>query len=197
MTVLTVMGAIAAKALMPRIGVRSLVITGAVIATVGVAWLSRLPVHSAYPAHILIVGAGLGPMMFPATEAGTAGIDPRDAGLASGLLNTSRQIGGAIGLAVLVMIATTTVRHSQLTSPVEATVQGYRTALLLCSAASLAAALLLPRPAKNPATTESTEQPVAAGRPGPGTGVSDGHQIQAEFPALSAWCRAADCPGGQ
>ncbi|PVE09919.1 hypothetical protein [Streptomyces scopuliridis] len=65
-----------------------------------------------------------------------------------------RQIGGAVGLAVLVTIAATTTGHSHLTTPAAATVHGYRIALLVCAAVVLAgalSALLLPRPPKDAA----------------------------------------------
>jgi EmrB/QacA subfamily drug resistance transporter len=151
-TAVMIIAIFAGKSLISRLGARWVVIGGSAIATAGVAWLSRLPLHSAYPAHILgptmIIGAGMGLMILPTSEAATAGIDHRDAGLASGLFNTSRQLGGAIGLAVLVTIADTSARHSHLTSLAASTVHGYRTALLVCAAISLAATftgLLLPR----------------------------------------------------
>jgi EmrB/QacA subfamily drug resistance transporter len=162
-TAVMITGIFAGKSLTPRLGARSVVIGGSAVATAGVAWLSRLPLHSAYPAHILgptmVIGAGMGLMMLPASEAATAGLDHRDAGLASGLFNASRQIGGAIGLAVLVTIADTTARHSHLAGLAAGTVHGYRTALLVAAAISLAATLtglLLPKADKDPAVTENT-----------------------------------------
>jgi EmrB/QacA subfamily drug resistance transporter len=159
-TAIMIIAIFAGKSLTSRLGARSVVISGSAVATAGMAWLSRLPLHSAYPAHILgptlVIGAGMGLMMLPTSEAATAGLDHRDAGLASGLFNTSRQIGGAIGLAVLVTIADTTARHSDLTGVAAATVHGYRAALLVAAAISLAATLvglLIPRAVRDPGST--------------------------------------------
>jgi predicted MFS family arabinose efflux permease len=117
MSVAMITGSLTAKSLIPRLGARTLLVAGALIAAAGMAWLSRLPVHSAYPAHILgptvVLGAGIGLLILPVSEAATAGIEPRLAGLASGLFNVTRQIGGAIGLGVLVTIAVTVTRHSK------------------------------------------------------------------------------------
>jgi Na+/melibiose symporter-like transporter len=172
MTAMLVVGSLfVSKPLIPRVGVRSLLVSGGVIAAVGLAWMSRLPDHSSYAAHILgptlVTGSGLGLMVLPMTVAATAGVEPRFAGLASGLLNMGRQLGGAIGLAVLVTIAATSTSHSHLNSAAAATVQGYRTAVLVSAAVALAAgliALLLPTPA-NIATAASRADPVPAAPP--------------------------------
>jgi EmrB/QacA subfamily drug resistance transporter len=155
MTVLLAAGPLAAKRVLPRFGPRALIVAGGILTTFGLTWVSQLPDHSGYPAHILgplaVTGAGIGLMLLPLAASATAGLEPRYAGLASGLFNTARQLGGAIGLAVLVTIAATTTRHSHLASPAAATVHGYRVALLICAAVSLASvliALLLPAPAK-------------------------------------------------
>ena len=155
MTVLLAAGPLAAKRLLPRLGPRFLTLAGGILTTAGVAWLSLLPDHSDYPARILgpmlVIGAGIGFSLLPLAASATAGIEPRYAGLASGLFNTARQLGGAIGLAVLVTIAATATRDSHLASPAAATVHGYRIALLICAAVSLASvliALLLPQPRK-------------------------------------------------
>jgi MFS family permease len=163
MTVLLAAGPLAAKRLLPRFGPRSVIIAGGILTTSGLAWMAQLPARSGYPAHVLgplmVIGAGIGLMLLPLAVSATAGLPPRDAGLASGLFNTARQLGGAIGLAVLVTVATTAARHSHLADPVAATVHGYRIALLICAAVSLAsvlAALLLPAQAR-PAQASSTQ----------------------------------------
>jgi MFS family permease len=150
-TVLLAAGPLAAKRLLPRFGPRSLLLAGGILTTAGLAWMSQLPDYPGYLARILgpilVIGAGIGLMLLPLVASATAGLEPRYAGLASGLFNTARQLGGAVGLAVLVTIAATATRHSHLASPAAATVHGYRIALLAAAAVSLAAvliALLLP-----------------------------------------------------
>jgi hypothetical protein len=78
---------------------------------VSVAWLTRLPVDGHYfwdifPAFVL-GGAGMGFSFVPVTIASLTGVERSDAGVASGLINTSRQIGGAIGIAAVSAIAAT------------------------------------------------------------------------------------------
>ncbi|QMU78801.1 MFS transporter [Streptacidiphilus sp. PB12-B1b] len=138
MTAVLVAGGLASRSLVPLVGPRRLLLGGSLTAAAGLAWLSRLPAHPAYAGHLLgatlVIGAGVSLMLLPTTALATAGVDPRDAGAASGLLNTARQIGGATGLAVLVTVASTAARgHS--------TLDGYRAALLANAAVILLAGL--------------------------------------------------------
>jgi fucose permease len=98
-----------------RIGVRLTLTIGLLISTVSVAMLTRLPVDGHYfwdlfPAFVL-GGAGLGLSFVPITIAGLTGVERSDAGVASGLINTSRQIGGAIGIAAVSAIAATSTSN--------------------------------------------------------------------------------------
>ena len=91
-----------------RLDARELFLAGGLIAAAGMAWLGRLaagtdPVWVIVPASVAMAGGGL--MFAPITVAATSGVPPERGGLASGLLNTTRQIGGALGLAVLGTIA--------------------------------------------------------------------------------------------
>src|SRR5919201_6665287 len=100
-----------AQAVVGRFGVRPTLTAGLLVSAMSVAWLTRLPVDGHYfwdlfPAFVL-GGAGMGLSFVPVTIASLTGVDRSDAGVASGLINTSRQIGGAIGIASTSAIAAT------------------------------------------------------------------------------------------
>lgn len=100
-----------AQTLVTRLGVRSVLTTGLLLTAASLALLTRSPVDGHYfwdlfPAFVL-GGLGLSLCFVPMTIAGLAGVGPNDADVASGLINTSRQIGGAVGLAAVSTIATT------------------------------------------------------------------------------------------
>jgi sugar phosphate permease len=77
---------------------------------IGLLLFSQISPHGSYAADVLapslLVAAGLGTAFVPVTIAAMAGVAPGEAGLASGLVNTSRQMGGALGLAILATVAT-------------------------------------------------------------------------------------------
>ena len=95
---------------MPRIGPKLLVGVGMLLAGAGMAWLTRLGVHSSYASAILgpllVSGAGIGLSMPSSMNTGTFGVAPSDAGVASATLNVGQQLGGSIGTALLNTIAT-------------------------------------------------------------------------------------------
>lgn len=163
-------GVVVSQKLIPAVGPRRLVMGGCLVTAGGLVWLSRLPDHGAYAAHVLaptlVVGAGMSVTMMPAVVAATAGVHPRNAGVASGLVNMCRQIGGAVGLAALVTVAST-VTGGNHAGPA-ATVHGYRVVLLVVAGASLvtaAVALLLdgPRDPSTPAPRPLAEATADAG----------------------------------
>lgn len=101
-------GAGISQALIPRLGVRTTIILGLGLGIVGMVLMTRLPVAGTYPdllAGLIPISLGLGLTFAPSTLLGTSGVERQDAGLASGLLNTAQQVGGAIGLAVLSTLA--------------------------------------------------------------------------------------------
>jgi EmrB/QacA subfamily drug resistance transporter len=98
-----------AQLLVTRMGVRVVLATGLTLDAIALALFTRVPVGGHYfwdlfPA-LLISGVGLAMSFVPVTIAGLAGVRRADAGIASGLINTSRQVGGAVGLAAVTTIA--------------------------------------------------------------------------------------------
>jgi len=91
--------------LLPRIGPKFLVASGMLAAAAGLAWLTRIGVHSSYTADVLppllLASAGLGFVMSPSMNTGTAGVGASDAGVASAMVNTGQQVGGSIGTSLL------------------------------------------------------------------------------------------------
>jgi EmrB/QacA subfamily drug resistance transporter len=108
-TVGIVIGAGLSQALTRRIGLRTVGMFGLALGTVGMLLLLRLDVGGSYAGDLLpgliAISIGMGLTFVPVTLIATSGIDQGDAGLASGLLNTSQQIGGALGLAILSPLA--------------------------------------------------------------------------------------------
>jgi EmrB/QacA subfamily drug resistance transporter len=97
--------------LVTRFGFKPILAAGMLFVAVGLAWFSRIAVHGSFVADILgpslLAAMGLGFGFVTSTIAAVSGVGDHEQGLASGLINTSQQIGGALGLAVLSTIATT------------------------------------------------------------------------------------------
>ena len=152
-----------AQMVVARFGIRATLTAGLVASAASLAWLTRLPVDGHYfwdlfPAFVL-GGAGMGLAFVPVTIASLQGVDRADAGIASGLINTSRQIGGAIGLAAVSAIAAASTsryadEHSALTvSSPAALDHGFRTALYVLTGVlvvGVVVAGLLVKPAPQP-----------------------------------------------
>jgi EmrB/QacA subfamily drug resistance transporter len=102
-------GAVIGTRLVTGLGVRRQLVTGLLLAAAGLTWLTQLSAGDGYAAHLLgplvVTGLGLGLSFVPMTMAATADVPAHQAGLASGLVNTGRQFGGAIGLAVMATVA--------------------------------------------------------------------------------------------
>ncbi|WP_063770979.1 MFS transporter [Streptacidiphilus neutrinimicus] len=142
-----VSGAVASQ-LIRRIGTRPVVVAGCLIAAAGIAYVSRLPLHGTYTSDLLpgllVMSLGAGAVFVSITAAANAGVPADKAGLAAGLLNSSQQIGSALGLAILSAVAVT--RTNQLTAAhmdhLVAADAGYHRALVVGSILMAAAALL-------------------------------------------------------
>ncbi len=141
-----ILGAQVSSRLIARIGARPLLLLGAVLATLGFLWLSLITPTSSYLGDIvvpsMICALAMGLLFTPLAQAATAGVDRAEAGLASGVLNTSRQVGGSIALAALGTVAAD--RAATFADPRGALAQvaGYSRAFQV-SAALTAAALLV------------------------------------------------------
>ena len=122
-----------------RFGPRATLLPGLVSVAVALAYFSRAPVDGSYVADVLpvvvLLGAGAG-LVFPAlTTISMSGVAPHDAGLASGVVNTSMQVGGAFGLAVLATLATdhTETLRAHGDSAAAALTGGYQLAFLVAA----------------------------------------------------------------
>ncbi|MFD7507371.1 MFS transporter [Streptomyces sp. NPDC059850] len=142
-TLVGIAAARSAPAVMRRTGPRTLIVGSALLSAAGFLWQSRIETGSGYLDGMLgsgvIMSAGMGLLITPITTTVTSGIPAQDAGAASGLMNATRQIGGALGLATLVTLASTTAD----------TTASYRAVFLAITAmcAGVAAlALTLPAP---------------------------------------------------
>ena len=170
------LGAQVAARLVPRFGARAPLLVGILLATVGLAWLSRISPTGSYAGDVLgasvLATLGMGLSFTPLAFAATSGVAREEAGLASGMLNTSRQVGGSIALAALATIAAARTASVLKTHAVGATfgsvasraktavalTDGFGRVFAIAAAIALAgflAALIIPGQVKPPAAMGS------------------------------------------
>jgi predicted MFS family arabinose efflux permease len=151
--------AIGQTRLVPRVGARRLVTLGMVLGGTAMLILTGITTDSSYATHVLpglmVMGLGLGLVMAPAMSTATLGVDRRDAGVASAMVNTGQQIGGSIGTALLSTLAASAANNYGATHRpaadlvTQAAVHGYTTAFVwsagIFAVGALASWLLLPR----------------------------------------------------
>ena len=132
-----VIGAGLAQQLIRRLGVRTVAVTGVLIAAAGLSVLTQLPVHGSYLGNLMSglfpMSIGMGLTFVPITLLATGGVTGDDAGLASGLFNTAQQVGGSLGLAILSTLAasqTSSLLHGPVSpaATLAARVSGYHVA---------------------------------------------------------------------
>jgi EmrB/QacA subfamily drug resistance transporter len=115
MTLCIVIGSTVASRAVFRIGAKPLLLAGMASLTLGLLLFTRISPHGTYLSDVLapslLVAIGIGLSFVPATILAVAGVKSQEAGLASGLVNTSRLVGGALGLAILAAIATSKTNH--------------------------------------------------------------------------------------
>jgi EmrB/QacA subfamily drug resistance transporter len=134
-----------APRLVARFGVRTTLTAGMLLATVGIAWLTRLTPTTSYFAFLpalILSGLGMGTALVTGTVAAMQGVPAAQSGLASGLLNTSRMIGGALGLAVLSTVAASISRGDLAAGRAAALTHGFTVAISFGAVSTLTGALL-------------------------------------------------------
>jgi MFS family permease len=154
--------------LVERLGVRPILVVGLTILMIALFGLSRLDAGSTFASGLLpwflLAGIGIG-LCFPAAQvAAFTGFGESDSGLASGLVNTSQEVGGAVGVAVLaaVAVAVTGDAAATGTGPVDALADGFARAFLIggfVAIAGIVMALLLRRPTAAAAAREHDDAP--------------------------------------
>ncbi|MGW0330278.1 MFS transporter [Streptomyces sp. NPDC003011] len=172
--------------LMTRVPPRLLMAPGFLVAAAGMLFLTQLEIGSSYAGVILpgmvLLGLGMGTAFMPAMSLSTQGVEPRDSGVASAMVNTSQQVGGAIGTALLNTIAASATtsyikdniggagsQAQQQLVQLEGQVHGYTTAIwfavgILVAAAAVAATF------------------ITAGKPGSTTVTGSGGSVEDELP---------------
>ena len=152
MALAIIAGAQISSRILARVGARVLLLTGATLASVGFLFISRIEPHSSYFGAILLPAVlcafAMGLLFTPLATTATADVDRADAGLASGVLNTSRQVGGSLSLAILGTVAAD--RTATFVDPhsSEALVSGYQRAFQISAVITLLAlcvAVAVPR----------------------------------------------------
>ena len=161
-----ILGAVAAqmRRLIARHGYRRYLILGPALVAAGMAWVCFLPVHGSYALHLLpgflVMPVGFG-MSFPsAYAAATSGVSARQAGLASGLVTTAQQLGGAVGLAVISAVAASYTASLARDPLPQALTSGYDLAMGVAAGltllASVVAATVIRAPRPGPAAAAHT-----------------------------------------
>lgn len=176
---LVIAAAIVNARMVPRTGPRPAIAAGMALAAIAMGLLAQLGVHSSYAGHLLpallLLGVGLGFVFAPAQDFATRGVKPSDAGVASGLVNATYQVGGSLGLALLSTLAATATSHylagrqPDPTLIAHAALHGYTTGFWwvagFFAAGALVTGLLLRGRAPRPASQtqgEATLQPASA-----------------------------------
>ena len=157
------------QALVTRIGVRPVMATGLLLITGGMLWYTQIPVDGSFATDLLpgylMVGIGMAFAFIPMSIAALAGVEHREAGLASGLINTSQQIGGALGVAIAATVAFTHAKtliasgHEPLAAQTSGFSVGFWT-IAAISAASVVATLLLVRGRELDTVESHAPQPI-------------------------------------
>ena len=150
LSILIILSAGGASQLVTRVGFKPTLIAGMLLISVGLLWFSQVSApNGTYLGDVLcpsmIVAVGLGFAFVPVTIAAVTGTRPDEAGLASGLINTSQQVGGALGLAIAATVANSTTADafsSGEANRVVALTEGFQDAFLVCAGFAVLGAIL-------------------------------------------------------
>ena len=166
---------------LPRVGPRALIVSGMLLSTGAMAYLTQLTVTSSYAAVILpaviVLGLGFGIIFAVTINTATAGVRRQDAGVASALVNTMQQVGGSIGLSALSTVALTATasylatHHTGRLAPAIAATRGYTTAFTVAAAilglGVILTIVLLPSRRRLAELRTATAEPTPAPEPQP------------------------------
>jgi EmrB/QacA subfamily drug resistance transporter len=134
--------------LVTRVGVKPVLVAGMAFLTAGLVYFTQVSVGGSYLSDLLpgflLIAIGMGFSFVPISIAALAGVQPSEAGLASGLINTSQQIGGALGIAALSAVATSTTADGVAggTAPASALTDGFQAAFVGGAGAALVGLLV-------------------------------------------------------
>jgi EmrB/QacA subfamily drug resistance transporter len=142
------------QALVTRVGPRPVMAVGLALITGGMLWYTQIPVKGSFVTHLLpgylMVGVGMAFAFIPMSIAALAGVEPQEAGLASGLINSAQQIGGALGVAIASTVAFTHTKtllasgHSHAQAATSGFALGFWVIAGVSAAAVVACLVLLP-----------------------------------------------------
>jgi MFS family permease len=155
-----------ASGLVTKVGFKPILATGMALIALGLLWFTQISVDGTFLGDLLgpslLAAVGLGFAFVPVTIAAVSGIEDREQGLASGLINTSQQVGGALGLAILAAIANAIIGSDD--SPATL-VEGFQAAFAVGAAFAilgLIATLILVRTSDSRAHVELGKEASAA-----------------------------------
>ncbi|MGY1895022.1 MFS transporter [Nocardia gipuzkoensis] len=158
--------------LLPKLGPKIVVSGGFLIAAAGMAWLTRIGLDTGYATHILpaliLLGLGLGGAMAIAFQGATSGVQHEDAGVASAMINTSQQVGGSIGTALLSTIAASaatdylSTRKPDPLTVAQSAIESYTTSFWWATAIFVAGGILTAMLMPSTAPVPSEGEPVLA-----------------------------------
>jgi EmrB/QacA subfamily drug resistance transporter len=149
LAVMIIVSSTVASQLVTRTGARPTLVVGMLLITAALVWFSQVSASGSYVGDVLfpalVVAVGLGFAFVPVTIAAVTGTRPDEAGLASGLINTSQQVGGALGLAILVSVATSRTASAVsegIADQALALNEGFQTAFLVGAGFALVGAIV-------------------------------------------------------